>query len=251
LPGLRVLWRLFWWGIALLLLGSIGLVLLFRWAPVPLSALMIQRQLAVSAQDEPRYRLVYTWIGLEQISPHVPLAVIAAEDQLFFDHKGFDFEAIRRAWQANQHRSRPLGASTLSQQVAKNLYLWPGRTFLRKGVEAWFTLLLEGLWPKKRIVEVYLNIAEFGPGVFGVEAASRTYFNKPALQLTSREAALLAAVLPGPLLFDLAHPTSYMRSRASHIERQMRLMGGVAFLKKKLDESGAKGKSVRREGTGP
>ena len=212
---------------------------------------MVQRQLAVSAQDEQRYRLVYTWVGLEQMSMYAPLAVIAAEDQKFFDHSGFDLDAISKAWQANQHRRRPLGASTISQQVAKNLYLWPGRTFFRKGVEAWFTLLLEGLWSKRRILEVYLNVAEFGPGVFGVEAASRTYFHKPALKLTSREAALLATVLPGPLLFDLARPTSYMRSRAAHIERQMRLMGGAASLKQKLEESRVKVKSVRREGTGP
>ncbi|MBW6520092.1 MAG: monofunctional biosynthetic peptidoglycan transglycosylase [Desulfoarculaceae bacterium] len=229
--------RIFLWVIGLFLAGSIILVLLFRWAPVPLSSLMVQRQLAVSGQEEPRYRLVYTWVPLDQMSLYVPLAVVAAEDQKFFDHTGFDFEAISKAWQANQQRSRPLGASTISQQVAKNLYLWPGRTFLRKGVEAYFTLLLEGLWPKKRILEVYLNVAEFGPGVFGVEAASRTYFHKSAGKLTSREAALLAAVLPGPLLFDLAHPTSYVRNRASHIERQMKLMGGDAYLKKMVGES--------------
>lgn len=233
---IRAIVRIFLWGIACFLIGSIALVLLFRWVPVPLSSLMIQRQITAKWQGEQNYRLVYTWISLEQMSLSAPLAVIAAEDQKFFDHIGFDFEAINKAWQANQHRRRPLGASTISQQVAKNLYLLPGRTFFRKGVEAWFTLLLEGLWPKKRILEVYLNVAEFGPGVFGVEAASRTYFHKPAVKLTSRQAALLAAVLPSPLRSDLAHPTSYVLSRSRHIERQMKLMGGNAFLKRMVSE---------------
>ena len=192
---------------------------------------MIQRQIAAKWQGEQRFRLAYTWVGLEQVSSYVPLAVIAAEDQKFFDHGGFDFGAMNKAWQANEHRYRPLGASTISQQVAKNLFLWPGRTFFRKGLEAYFTLLLEGLWPKQRILEVYLNVAEFGSGIFGVEAASRAYFHKSAAKLTSTEAALLAAILPSPLRSDLTHPTSYILSRARHIERQMKLMGGGTYLK--------------------
>lgn len=192
---------------------------------------MIQRRIAATWHGDAGYRLVHTWANLEQVSLYAPLAVIAAEDQKFFDHGGFDFAAMSKAWQANPHRSRPLGASTISQQVAKNLFLWSGRTFFRKGVEACFTILLEGLWPKRRILEVYLNVAEFGPGVFGVEAASRTYFHKSALKLTAKEAALLAAILPSPLHSDLDHPTSYLFSRARHIERQMKLMGGSAYLK--------------------
>lgn len=192
---------------------------------------MIQRQITAKWQGDQGYRLVHTWVGLEQISLYAPLAVIAAEDQKFLDHYGFDFDAMGKAWQANQHRRRPLGASTISQQVAKNLFLWPGRTFFRKGVEVYFTLLLEGLWSKKRILEVYLNVAEFGPGIFGVEAASRIYFHKSAAKLTSSEAALLAAILPSPLRSDLQHPTSYILSRARHIQRQMKLMDGGAYLK--------------------
>jgi len=230
----RVLRRIFLQGIGLILAGSIVLTLVFRWAPVPLSSLMIQRQITASGQGDQRYRLTYTWVSLEQVSWYAPLAVIAAEDQKFFDHDGFDFDAMGKAWQANQYRRRPLGASTISQQVAKNLYLWPGRTFFRKGVEAWFTLLLEGLWPKRRILEVYLNVAEFGPGIFGVEAASRAYFHKSAARLTSTEAALLAAILPSPLRSGPDHPTGYVRSRARHIERQMKLMGGSAYLKNSL-----------------
>lgn len=211
--------------------GSIALTLLFRWVPVPMSSLMIQRQITAKWQGDSGYRLAYTWVRLHQISLSARQAVIAAEDQKFFDHGGFDFGAMNKAWQANEHRRRPLGASTISQQVAKNLFLWPGRTLFRKGLEAFFTLLLEGLWSKQRILEVYLNVAEFGPGVFGVEAASRVNFHKPAAKLTSSEAALLAAILPSPLRFDLNHPTSYVLRRARHIERQMKLMGGDGFLK--------------------
>ncbi len=231
---IRALRRILLWVVALSLTASIALVLVFRWLPVPLSSLMVQRQLTGARQGGPSYRLHYTWVSLEQMAHSVPLAVIAAEDQKFFEHQGFDVEAIKKAWQANQHRRRPLGASTISQQVAKNLYLWPGRTFVRKGIEAWFTVLLEGLWPKRRILEVYLNIAEFGPGIFGVEAGSRAFFRKSALQLTSREAALLAAVLPSPLKFDLAQPSNYVRGRARQIEQQMKLLGGPAYLAKKI-----------------
>ncbi|MCX5869933.1 MAG: monofunctional biosynthetic peptidoglycan transglycosylase [Deltaproteobacteria bacterium] len=228
---LRAFRRIFLQGIGFFLAGSIALTLLFRWVPVPWSSLMIQRQIAAAWQGDGRYRLVHTWVNLEQVSLYAPLAVIAAEDQKFFDHDGFDFGAMNKAWQANPHRRRPLGASTISQQVAKNLYLWSGRTFFRKGVEAYFTLLLEGLWPKRRILEVYLNVVELGPGIFGVEAASHTYFHKSAAKLTSTEAALLAAILPSPLRSDLAHPTGYILSRVRHIERQMKLMGGSAYLK--------------------
>ncbi len=231
---IRVLRRILLWVVAVSLTASIALVLVFRWLPVPLSSLMVQRHLTGAQQGGQGYRLQYTWISLEHMSLSAPLAVIAAEDQKFFEHQGFDVEAIKKAWQANQHRRRPLGASTISQQVAKNLYLWPGRTFVRKGIEAWFTVLLEGLWPKRRILEVYLNIAEFGPGIFGVEAGSRTFFGKSALKLSSGEAALLAAVLPGPLRFDLAQPTDYVRGRARQIEQQMKLLGGPAYLTKKI-----------------
>jgi monofunctional glycosyltransferase len=225
-----VLRRIFLQGIGFFLAASIILTLLFRWVPVPLSSMMMQRQIAAKWRGDQGYHLVHPWVSLEQISLHAPLAVIAAEDQKFFDHAGFDFIAMNKAFEANQHRRRPLGASTITQQVAKNLYLWPGRTFFRKGVEAYFTLLLEGFWPKQRILEVYLNVVEFGPGIFGIEAASRTYFHKSAAKLTSTEAALLAAILPSPLRSDLAHPTSYVLSRSRHIQQQMKLMGSSAYL---------------------
>ena len=211
--------------------GTMAITILFRWVPVPCSSLMIQRQIASLWETDKRYRFRYDWVNMERISPYAPLAVIASEDQKFFSHMGFDFEAMEKAWEHNQHRRRVHGASTISQQLAKNLFLWPQRSFLRKGMEAYFTLLLEGLWPKRRILEVYLNIVEFGPGIFGIEAASQTYFHKPAARLNSREAAILAAILPSPLRSNPVRPSGYISQRAVHIQQQMQLMGGPPSLR--------------------
>jgi monofunctional biosynthetic peptidoglycan transglycosylase len=228
---LRSLSRLALRWFAICLAGTMAITIIFRWAPLPCSSLMIQRQIASLWQDDKEYRFRYRWVGLKDISPYAPLAVIASEDQKFFSHMGFDFDAIEKAWEHNQRRKRVHGASTISQQVAKNLFLWPGRSFVRKGMEVYFTLLLEGLWPKRRILEVYLNVAEFGPGIFGVEAASRAYFHKSAAKLNSAEAAILAAILPSPLRSSAARPSGYISQRAWHIQQQMRLMGGPASLK--------------------
>ncbi|HIJ91335.1 MAG: monofunctional biosynthetic peptidoglycan transglycosylase [Desulfobulbaceae bacterium] len=212
--------------------GTIAITILFRWVPLPCSSLMIQRQVAsLWGTEDKEYRFRYQWVDLKRISPYAPLAVIASEDQKFFSHSGFDFDAIEKAWEYNQRRKRVHGASTISQQVAKNLYLWPGRSFIRKGMEVYFTLLLEGIWPKRRILEVYLNIAEFGSGIFGIEAASQTYFHKPAAKLNSAEAATLAAILPSPLRSSAVRPSGYIRQRTKQIQQQMRLMGGPAMLK--------------------
>ena len=216
---------------AFCLAGTMAITIIFRWVPLPGSSLMVQRQIASLWQKDKEYRFRYQWVGFGKISPYAPLAVIASEDQKFLNHSGFDFEAIEKAWEHNQRRKRVHGASTISQQVAKNLFLWPGRSFIRKGLEVYFTLLLEGLWPKRRILEVYLNVAEFGPGIFGVEAASRAYFHKPAARLNSTEAATLAATLPSPLRSNAGRPSGYIRQRAGHIQQQMRLMGGLALLK--------------------
>ncbi|MDA8163941.1 MAG: monofunctional biosynthetic peptidoglycan transglycosylase [Desulfobacteraceae bacterium] len=224
--------------------GSIGLTLLFRWVPVPFSSLMVQRQLAAFWQKDDGgkdFHLRYQWVGINRISPYVSLAAVAAEDQKFLKHDGFDFNAMSKAWEYNQHHKKQRGASTISQQVAKNLFLWPGRTFLRKGVEAYFTLLLEWLWPKQRIIEVYLNIAELGPGIFGVEAASRTYFHKPAAKLSPAEAATLAAILPSPLSSSPVHPSGYIRGRTRHIRQQMRNLGGTGYVKPLTRKSPQKG----------
>src|SRR3989339_161489 len=215
----------------LLIAGSMAITIIFRWVPVPCSSLMIQKRVAAFWQQDKDFRFRHRWVVLKKISPYASLAIIASEDQKFPDHLGFDFEAIEKAWEHNQRKKKEHGASTISQQLAKNLFLWPQRSFIRKGLEVYFTMLLEGLWPKHRILEVYLNVAEFGPGIFGVEAASRAYFHKPAARLTSGEAALLAATLPSPLRFNPAKPSGYLRQRAGQIQQQMRQLGGPALLR--------------------
>lgn len=167
----------------------------------------------------------HQWVPLAQIAPAMQLAVIAAEDQKFPDHWGLDFESIGKALSNNQKGQAIKGASTLSQQTAKNLFLWPAKSYFRKGLEAGLTLLMETLWNKPRILEVYLNIVEFGPGIYGVEAASQAYFNKPAKKLTTTEAARLAAVLPNPYLMSAARPSSYVWQRTAWIKKQMHLLG--------------------------
>jgi monofunctional biosynthetic peptidoglycan transglycosylase len=164
-------------------------------------------------------------VSRDRISRRVPLAVLAAEDQKFFSHAGFDVESILKVWKRNGRARQVRGASTISQQVAKNLWLWPERSWLRKGLEAWFTLWVELLWPKERILEVYLNIAQFGPRVFGVEAAGRLYFRKPAAALNEPEAALLAAVLPNPSVYRVRNPSRYTTRRQAWVQRQARLLG--------------------------
>ena len=168
------------------------------------------------------------WVPWEEIAPHLSIAVVAAEDQKFPEHHGFDTQSIRSALEEDGSRSR--GASTISQQVVKNLYLWPGRSWPRKGVEAYLTAFVEALWPKMRILEVYLNVAEFGPGVYGAEAAAQRFFGKGASRLSAREAALLAAVLPSPKRMNAAKPSPYMEERVEWILRQMQQLGGPSYL---------------------
>jgi len=203
-------------------------VLLMRWWNPFTSAFMLNASLVHWSQEG--YDTRYTWVDLEHISPNAALAVIASEDQQFPFHTGFDLESIREAVRQNAHRKRPRGASTISQQVAKNLFLWNGGGFVRKGLEAWFTVLIELLWPKERILEVYLNVAQFGRGVFGVEAASRAYFHKPAARLTRAESATLAAVLPNPIRLRADRPSRYVIARRDWIMRQMRGLGGREYL---------------------
>ncbi|WP_299203148.1 monofunctional biosynthetic peptidoglycan transglycosylase [uncultured Amphritea sp.] len=167
----------------------------------------------------------HTWVPLEQISPAMQLAVIASEDQKFPQHWGLDLESISDALSDNEKGGRVRGASTLTQQTAKNLFLWPAKSYLRKGLEAGLAVLMETLWNKPRILEVYLNIVEFGPGIYGVEAASQTYFHKSAKRLSTTEAARLAAVLPNPYRLSAARPSNYVWQRVRWIENQMRLLG--------------------------
>lgn len=213
------------WAVGGFMVLCVVVVLVFRFVPVPVSGLMAQRRMESWSSGKP-YASRHQWVPLEEISPNLGAAVIAAEDQNFSEHFGFDWQAIDKAVQHNEHSRRKRGASTLSQQTAKNLFLWNSRSWTRKGFEAWFTLLLEADWPKRRILEVYLNIVEFGDGIYGAEAAARTYFGKPAARLTPAEAALLAAVLPNPRKFHANAPSGYIRGRQAWILDQMRQLGG-------------------------
>lgn len=209
-----------------------GGIALFSVMPVPFSAVMVERQLGAWLSGDFGYVAHSDWVSMDEISPWMGLAVIAAEDQKFPDHWGFDVTAIEKALAHNErNENRIRGASTLSQQTAKNLFLWDGRSWVRKGLEAGLTLGMETVWSKKRILTVYLNIAEFGDGVFGVEAAAQRYFHKPASRLSLSEAALLAAVLPNPLRFKANAPSGYVRSRQAWIMRQMRQLGGESFMR--------------------
>jgi len=199
-------------------------VIIFRWIDPPTSAVILQRTLSEGQSQD------YRWMPLSRIAPVAALAVIAAEDQKFPYHWGFDLTAIRDAVQRNARGGRLRGASTLTQQVARNLFLWQGRSYLRKGLEAWMTLLLELFWPKARILEVYLNIAETGQRTFGVHAGALRFFAQPASDINSQQAALLAAVLPNPARYRADRPSPYVLERRDHILRQMSLLGGTAYL---------------------
>jgi len=205
------------------------------------SAFMLAARLHAVSDRDSGYRTDYRWVSLEQISSHAALAVIASEDQLFPFHAGFDINSIREAVRANERGKRLRGASTISQQVAKNLFLWSDHSFVRKGLEAWFTVLIEAMWPKERILEVYLNIIQLGKGVYGVEAASQRYFHKPAARLSSSEAAVLAAVLPNPLRLHADNPSRYVLSRRDWILGQMSDLGGSSYLQALEREKSAAG----------
>ncbi len=231
----RVL-RVLAWALLGLVAGSVLLVAVLRFVDPPLSSFMLQDRIGALANGGRDYRFRHEWVDWQSISPHAAVAVVAAEDQKFATHLGFDLEAIDRAMRHNQRGKRIRGGSTISQQVAKNLFLWPGQNLVRKGIEAWFTLWIEVFWPKQRILEVYLNIAEFGRGTWGVGAASRRFFHKPAKQLTRPEAALLAAVLPNPRRFRVDAPSGYVLRRQRWILRQMAALGGRGYLES-FDES--------------
>jgi len=205
-------------------------VLALRWVNPPASAFMIEASLTALRAGEHDYATHYQWVDLEQISPQAALAVIASEDQQFPFHAGFDFKSIREAVRHNARSRHVRGASTISQQVAKNLFLWPGGGFFRKGLEAGLTLLIEWCWPKERILEVYLNIVEFGRGTYGVQAAAQRYFHENARRLDRADSALLAAVLPNPRRLRVEAPSAYVWARSEWIAEQMAELGGTAYL---------------------
>lgn len=218
--------------IILLVLTTILPVLLLRWMDPPTSSFMLQRKISAWLDDRKDFNIRYKWTDIDKISRHALIAVMAAEDQKFPNHRGFDSESIIEALYEKTKGIRVRGASTISQQVAKNLFLWPGKSFIRKGIEAYFTVLIELLWPKRRIIEVYLNIAELGDGVFGIGAASKKFFRKPPIRLRRRECALLAAVLPNPIRLRVDRPSKYVQSRSTMILREMYRLEKLHYLKK-------------------
>lgn len=226
--GKRILGFVLKCGVAFVVLSFAG-VLVFRFLPVWITPYMAAERIrAFGAED--KVSLYKKWVSYDKISGEMALAVVAAEDQKFFSHSGFDFTELRKALESEGKQKR--GASTITQQVAKNLFLWHGRSYIRKGLEAWFTVLIEFTWPKERILEVYLNIAETGNMTFGVEAAAQLYFNIPADKLSRSQAARIAASLPNPKVYKADTPGPYVRKRATWIERQMRNLGSIERLKK-------------------
>tara|TARA_R110000787_G_scaffold107027_1_gene214828 strand:- start:1437 stop:2138 length:702 start_codon:yes stop_codon:yes gene_type:complete len=205
---------------------SLLLVLPFRWVNPPITMVMADRWIT-STED---FQLRKTWLSWDETPKHAALAVVTSEDQKFPLHSGFDLKAIQQALKERERRGGLRGASTISQQVAKNMYLWTGRSWFRKGLEVWFTLLIELSWSKQRILEIYLNIAEWGPGVFGLEAASQYHFGRSAANLTPMQAALLASSLPSPLNYNPARPAQHLHKRAEWNLQQQRRLGGAQWL---------------------
>jgi monofunctional glycosyltransferase len=214
-----------------LFLLSVVWVLLYRWVAPPATLHMIQRRAQAGSEGREKPQIRYNFVTLEEMSDQLPLAVVASEDQLFLQHNGFDVDAIVDAFKRNRKGSNIRGGSTISQQVAKNVFLWHGRSYLRKAVEAYFTVLIEVLWGKERILEVYLNIAEMGDGVFGVEAASQKYFHTSAIHVKRQQSALLAAVLPNPIKYSVKNPSGYVLGRRKRIARAMGRLGGATYIK--------------------
>jgi len=211
--------------IFIFILGSIVLTLSMRWLNPPYTTFMLQQ--SISAKQLAKR---IDWVKIRNISPHVLIAVVAAEDQKFPEHHGFDIAAIKTALEKNQTSNVTRGASTISQQVAKNVFLYSGKNLIRKGMEAYFTLLIEALWPKWRILEVYVNVAEFAPNYYGIQNAAALHFAKSAAKINPHEAALLAAVLPNPRRLHASNPSAYVSQRAENIATQIRLLGGSNYL---------------------
>lgn len=227
-PLLKKLKKVFLWSVVAFFVSTISAVVLLKWFPVYVTPLVVIRT-AEYAMEGKWVPVQKDWTPLEEISPHMQKAVIASEDPKFLAHNGFDFEAIARAIDANKKRRIKMGASTISQQTAKNVFLYPSRTYIRKGLEAYFTVLIEAIWGKRRILEVYLNVIELGHGVYGTEAASLHYWKKPADKLTLGEAQLFAAILPNPRKWNPKRPTNFVLRRRNFIRRNLFLMGQAYF----------------------
>lgn len=207
---------------------SIGLVIIFKWVPVPFTYTMFSRSVSMLVTGK-KVVWQHDWVSLDKISPYLPQAVVASEDNLFTKHNGFSFKAIQKAMEANEKGKKLRGGSTISQQTAKNVFLWQGRNYIRKGLEAYFTILIEFLWSKERIMEVYLNSIEMGNGIYGAEAASRYWYHKSAKNLTPGEAAGIAAILPNPRKFKASNSSSYINRRKIKIQSLMQKIGKVDY----------------------
>jgi monofunctional biosynthetic peptidoglycan transglycosylase len=229
-PWLNTTYNLLVRAFLILFLGSIAWVVVLKYVPVWFTPLTISRKWDTIGTDKSS-RIYKTWRPYEEISKEAALAVIASEDQRFPYHWGFDFEEIQDAIKENLTRKRSRGASTISQQVAKNVFLWTGHSYIRKGLEVYFTVMIELIWGKKRILEVYLNVAETGPMTFGVEAASQRFYRHSAYKLSREEAARIASVLPNPNMFSIKNPSNYIQRRTTQIARQMRALGGQRYIR--------------------
>ncbi|MCW9705475.1 monofunctional biosynthetic peptidoglycan transglycosylase [Fodinibius salsisoli] len=215
-----------------IILISLLFILLLRWINPPTSAFMMQRSVAAWWNGEENFELYQSWTDWEDISPHIKMAAITSEDQNFANHWGIDFGSVQKALEEYERGQGLRGASTITQQTAKNLFLWPAQSYIRKGIEAYTAFLLELLWSKERILEVYLNIVEFGNGVYGVQAASERYFNTPPGLLSKSQSALMVTALPAPKRYNLAAPSSYMRERQRWVMQYMDLLGNSYYLDK-------------------
>ncbi len=205
--------------------STILVTMLYRWIPVPVTPLMLKR-VVEQAIDGKELRLWKDWESLENISPNLQLAVVVSEDQTYLNHSGFNIDAMKKAFKSNKKGRKLRGGSTISQQTAKNVFLWDGRNYIRKGLEVYFTLLIEIFWSKERILEVYLNVIELGNGIYGAEAASKYYYHKKALDLKKSEAAGLAVILPSPRKYNLLKPTPFINKRKAWTLSEMRRWGG-------------------------
>ena len=208
--------------------GSLFFVLLFRFVNPPITFLMIERGFERTANGKD-WKIDKQWKSFDEIAEPMKRAAVAAEDQSFLENHGFDFNAIEKAYKKNEKSKKLIGGSTITQQTAKNVFLWPGRSFIRKGFEAWFTLLMEVFWGKKRIMEVYLNVIEMGDGIYGVQAASQVYFHKSAHNLNNYQAAAIASIWPSPLKWSATDPSNYVRHRQYLIRKNMRRLGPLDF----------------------
>ena len=228
---LKIACRWFLYLMLMFFISSIAMVLYLRWFPPFNTSLMLLRSMEGPDEDGNKVSIDCHWVSYNNISAQAKVAVIAEEDQRFPFHSGFDYEAIEKAIEHNMNSDKVKGASTISQQVAKNIFLWPSRTYVRKGLEAYFTVLIELLWGKKRILEMYLNTSEMGDGIFGVEAAARYYWHTHAENLSASQAAWIATILPSPRRYDLINPDAYLKGRQQRVMKLMRVVGGVNVLR--------------------